>query len=286
VIVCVGDCVIDVVTHVHGPVLTASDTPATIRPRLGGSATNVAVAIAHDGAESARIVAAVGDDADGRWIDCELLRRGVEPFLQYVDRPTGRIVVLVDPTGERTMLTDRSAAGALSELPVHWSDNASMVHLPLYGWWAEPTKSTCAAAVHHAHRHNIPVTIDLSSVALLRSFGSRHAVHELVRAIEPTIVLANRSEADEVALADASLGGALVAIKDGPVAAVVMRNGQVTASLQPEPLTGPLDVTGAGDAFAAGLLQAWHRGANDLELLRAAHHRAARWITDRSTPVV
>jgi sugar/nucleoside kinase (ribokinase family) len=281
----VGDCVIDVVTHLHGPVLHASDTPATIRSRLGGSATNVAVAAAGLNGRSARIVAAVGNDPEGTWVCSELIRLGVQPCVQPVSKPTGRIVVLVDPEGERTMLTDRSAAGALSDLPSNWLDDASCVHLPLYGWWAEPTRSTCVEAVRQAHEHSVGVSIDLSSVALLRSLGSRSGVHQLLDAIAPSLVLANRSEADEIALDQAKLNGAVLVIKDGPNEAVVMRNGHVVAARRPESLDGSIDVTGAGDAFAAGCLGAWLDGFDDSELLGAGHRRAAQWIIGRSTPL-
>ena len=85
----------------HEPNVGA-DTPARIVRRRGGSAAAVAVAVVGAGGSARLICKAARDDRLVR----ELEAAGVEVFVQRCDR-TGSIVVLVDDSGERTMLTDR-----------------------------------------------------------------------------------------------------------------------------------------------------------------------------------
>lgn len=104
----VGDVIDDLLVRPHRPIRPATDTPATITPSPGGSGANAAVWLARAGVR-VRFVGRVGAADLAR--HAGLLRAaGVEPVLvPDPRRPTGSIVVLLDPDGERTMLTDRGA---------------------------------------------------------------------------------------------------------------------------------------------------------------------------------
>ena len=63
--------------------------------------------------------------------------------------------------------------------------------------------------------------------------------------------------------------------KDGPRAAVLSRRGEEDVLIHPPETLRTLDTTGAGDAFAGGLLAARLLGASWDEAVRAGHRSAS-----------
>ena len=124
----VGDLVEDVVVHLHEQVNVASDTRATVIRRRGGSAANVIAAACRAGGE-ARFIGQVGDDATGRNLTDSLRADGASVIVGRSGR-TGSIIVLLDPTGERTMLSDRAACTDLADPSPEWLDGLDTLHIP------------------------------------------------------------------------------------------------------------------------------------------------------------
>ncbi|MEO6570308.1 MAG: carbohydrate kinase family protein, partial [Ilumatobacteraceae bacterium] len=191
-----GDLVDDVVVHVLDPTNVASDTRAHIVRRRGGSAANVASSAARTGSGS-RFLGQVGDDAIGAVLLAELSAAGVD--VSHVVRvgTTGTIVVLVDPSGERTMLTDRRWCSSVGPPERSWLEGVDVLHVPLYSWQTAPLSDTATTLVRWAHESGIVVSIDLSSAAVLRDMGAV-AVRTLLGRLAPEIVFANTDEADEL----------------------------------------------------------------------------------------
>jgi len=110
-----GDLVDDIVVHLDGPVQLGSDTSSTIRRRRGGSAANFAATVCALG-HQARFLGQVGADAIGTMLVDELAATGVDVTAVQRGGTTGSIVVLVDDSGERHMLTDRGASALLGHV--------------------------------------------------------------------------------------------------------------------------------------------------------------------------
>jgi len=275
VLVAVGDLVEDVVVVLGGPVNAASDTSARISRRRGGSAANVAVAAAGQGG-SARFVGQVGVDAVAETLVADLAARGVDvAFVRRAGR-TATIVVLVDETGERTMLVDRGSARDLDGADGAWLDGASVLHLTLYSLLDEPIASTSRMLAVMAAEREIPVSVDVSSVALIAEAGPA-AVIELVASLHPAVVFANADEAAALGLSASGVPErlpAIVIVKRGAdPSSVHLRDGTVV-DVPSLPLDRPVDTTAAGDTFAAGFLT--HDGwRHDPVAACAAGHRAA-----------
>ena len=105
----VGDVMVDVLVQVRSAVAHASDTPSSILTSPGGSAANQAVWLSRAGALVA-LVACAGLDPFGDAAIAALETEGVDvSFIARVGRPTGTVVALVEPDGQRSMLTDRAA---------------------------------------------------------------------------------------------------------------------------------------------------------------------------------
>src|SRR5204862_344788 len=87
--------------------------PAQITTHPGGGGANVAARLAALGVPTL-LVARAGNDIAGRTAVAELRAEGVQTRVAIDPvRATGTVVVIVEPTGERTILPDRAGARRL-----------------------------------------------------------------------------------------------------------------------------------------------------------------------------
>lgn len=273
-----GDLVEDVVVDLDGPINIASDTAARITRRRGGSAANVAVTAARLGAR-ARFVGQIGDDAIGAALIAELAADGVDASHVRRSGRTATIVVLVDQLGERTMLVDQGSARQLDGVEPMWLDDADVLHLTLYSLLDEPIASTSRALAALAGERGVAVSVDVSSVALIEAAGPVEVL-SLVRDLEPGIVFANADEADVLGL-PAPVGNAAVVVKRGPDPCVVRTPEGVTVEVPAIAFDRQGDTTGAGDAFAAGVLAQPGWAGDLVEACRSGHLAAHALLTAR-----
>ncbi|REF00404.1 carbohydrate kinase family protein [Thermomonospora umbrina] len=270
----VGDVVTDVLALHGGPPRAGTDTEADIVVRPGGSAANTAAWAAALGAD-ARLLARVGADT-GAWHRGLLAQAGVRPLLRVdADHPTAVIIVMVDGSGERTMLTDRGAGGLLG--PGDWDDGlldgVGLLHLSGYALFTGPGRELARLASERARLRGVPISVDPASTGFLSGFGE----DRFLAATEGAAVLfPNRDEAAQLTglpgaeEAAARLSGRydLVVCKLGAEGAVAARGGRVVARVAATPARA-VDSTGAGDAFAAGFLAATLAGLGEGDAVAA-----------------
>ena len=175
-----------------------TDTPVRVFRSRGGSAATVAVYATIAGV-AARFVGQVGDDPLGQLVVSELEDAGVEALVKRSGR-TGSIVVLVDPTGERTMLPDRAAAMDLDAVPDGTLVGVCWLHVPAYSLVVEPLAATSISAINEAGLIGIPVSIDASSTGDLSRFGVDRFL-ELMTKLAPSLFFCNEEEADLLGVA-------------------------------------------------------------------------------------
>jgi ribokinase len=272
-IICLGDVMVDVLAVLPGPLAIGSDTPAAVTFRHGGAAANTAAWLAAIGARSV-FLGRVGDDAFGRDVVDTLVRQGVE-VLAGVDTEvqTGVCLVLVGPDGERTMVPSAGANDRLreSDLPMELFDPADHLHLSGYALLKDGARPTALAALDAALGAGAAVSVDAASAAPIRALGAQEFLGWLP---VQTLLIANRDEAavlsgcEDPWLAAAQLSRRFprVVVKCGSSGALVAAAGRVQEVAGAAAVV--IDSTGAGDAFAAGLLAALRRGA---DLREAAH---------------
>lgn len=282
-IIVVGDLVTDVLAVLAGPLSTGSDTPAGIRLTGGGQAANTAAWLSWHGAP-VTLVAAVGTDGAGRARVAELSAAGVQCAVsEHPDAPTGTVIVL-SHDGDRTMITDRGAnlrlGAADLDAALAAAPDAAHLHLSGYTLLDEVSRAAGRHALSAARARGLTTSVDAASAAPLRQVGAP-AFLDWVRGTD--LLLANADEAAVLAggrdpqsqareLAAAVAGQAVVKRgADGAVWAVPDAPPVVLAA-RPVPV---VDATGAGDAFAAGLLATWMRGSSPREALDRANELGA-----------
>lgn len=266
-LVAVGDLVEDVVVWHAGPTRFAADNPSVVHRVRGGSAANVAAFASS--LVPARFIGCVGADPAGDTLIAELTGRGVDVRAQRRGR-TGTIVVLVDDGGERTMYPDRGAAAELADVPAAWLAGAAFLHVPSYGFAAEPAATAVARLIAQARAAGVPVSLDASSTTVISSCGLARYL-DLVTGVRPAVFFANAREARLLDLTRPQFAQAVTVVKNGAEATTVTLPGETPRSVPVPAVPGARDSTGAGDAFAAGFLAALMRGAAPLAAARAGH---------------
>jgi sugar/nucleoside kinase (ribokinase family) len=285
-IVVLGDLMVDVVARLDGPVAVGSDSAARIEWGYGGSAANVAAWLVLAGAERPALVARVGDDAQGAAAVSDLTAAGVDVHCAVdEERRTGTCIVLVMPDGERSMLPDAGANDALQpeDLPDALLTRGDHLHVVGYALLREGSRAAARTAIERAKSTGMTVSVDPSSAALL-------SPQFLNLAEGADLLLPNADEATALTGAhDPAKAAKKLAKRFSEVVVKLGADGvlwtdgaeevQVPATSSP---AGDLDTTGAGDAFAAGLLANLMLGARPIEALTVACELAAKAVSTLS----
>lgn len=268
----VGDVMTDVIVKPEGPLVRGSDRRAAIQSRPGGSGANQAVWLGSMGTKVS-FVARVGAK-DKPHLEAYFKGFHVDPNLVAdPQKPSGVLVTIVDPDGERSFLTDRGANLALSpsDMPVWLLDETRLVLVSGYSLFAEGPRRAVQWLGEEARQRGIPIAIDAASVGFLREVG---IITFLDWTKGMSTLFANSDEAEALTGTDdlndqmIALGANFerVIIKRGARGAAVGNFRGVRMEL-PAPFVTVVDTTGAGDAFAAGFISAELAGADEAACL-------------------
>ncbi|WP_410669101.1 carbohydrate kinase family protein [Amycolatopsis sp. cmx-4-68] len=269
-IVVVGDAALDVIARHDKPLPHGGDARAKIRFTGGGSGANTALWLRSLDAETT-LVARIGDDPGGRLIKAELEAAGVRcAFAVDPEAPTCCVVVMVDGSGQRSMLADRGANQRFrpEDITPEVLSGASHLHLSGYVLLDPPSRAAGLAALAAAREHGLTTSVDPQAAAHITDPA---AFLDDVRGVD--LLMPNTEEL--VALtgsADPASAKELL----GTVGAVVVTAGLDGASWVdaggvtsvPAAEADCLDSTGAGDAFDAGVLTGWLAGESTVDVLR------------------
>jgi adenosine kinase len=252
----------------------------------GGSAANTIVGVASFGAQAA-FIGKVKDDELGRAFahDIRAARVAFDIAPAKAGPSTARCYIMVTPDGERTMNTFLGAAQDLKPADIDEAKvaSAAIVYLEGYLWDPPQAKEAFVKAAAIAHRASRKVALTLSDAFCVDRYRTEFL--GLIRKGTVDFMFANERElhslyetADFDTAVKALRGDAkLAVVTRSEKGCVVVTRGGVEA-VQAMPIERVVDVTGAGDLFAAGFLVGLARGRDHRTCARLGALAAAEVI--------
>ena len=232
----------------------------------GGSVANSIVGLSQLGNKVGFIGKVNEDDLGGKY-ENGLKKENVEYFYskKKEELPTGTCLILITPDSERTMCTFLGIAGKINEndVDVNAVKNSEITFLEGYLWDEGDPKKAFNKAIENSNKAAMSLS-DLFCV-------ERHKPHflDLVKN-KLDIIFANEQEAlsligtknfDEV-ISFAKQLGKIIVITRGEKGSIAIQKNEVVECNSKKDLK-IVDLTGAGDLFAAGFL---HGHVNNLSL--------------------
>ncbi len=273
--VTLGKLVADVVLRLDAELVRGGQVRVRRTTSAGGAPANVAAGLARLGVP-VRMAGWAGADPLADALLADLAGRGVEvSVVRRGNVPVG--TVLVHPDGERTLLADAGVGSlALADLRPDWFSGAAAVHLDGYDLLPGRWPDVVVAAAGRARDAGAAIALDVAAANRISAHGAEEYA-ALVRRVAPDVLLCNAHEAD--VLPDVPGLAPLVVIHAGAAPSRVV-TGTSELAVPVHPLReNAVDTTGAGDAFAAGLLAGWSRGLPVTQAVEAGHAAAATVIT-------
>lgn len=222
----------------------------------GGSACNTVKGIGKLGGQ-ARFVGKLGDDELGKLFETKLGESNVGPALFSSASPTGRVLSIVTPDAQRSMLTYLGASAETSpqEMTEKCFEGAAIVHIEGYLLFNE---ELIRAALKAAKLAGALVSLDLASFTVVEESKT---VLDSILDQYVDIILANEDEAkaltghdNETQALNALSGRAkLSVLKVGERGSRICHAGKIVR-IEPFGDGAIVDTTGAGDMWAAGFL--------------------------------
>ena len=263
-----GTLAVDRVVRLEAPLqIGGHQQGVALDDRCGGGAANAAVALARAGHHVA-LVSAVGDDGTGRMLLETLAAAGVDTVeVAVLPETTSNSLLLVDPAGERTIV------------------NLQRLHAPA------PERLLRLALDCVYVRSRAPGLTPLLAELAQRTTVVAHVPPCADGAVPAQVLVGSASDLDPSFLSDPYEAGQRVSggLADWTVVTrgadgATAHGHESTLHESARPVT-PIDTTGAGDCFAAGLV---HGLANGLSMARclalATAWGAAAVATDGSLP--
>lgn len=272
-VLCVGMPVRDLAFRVDGVPGRGSKIPADAFTEIaGGNALNASIGITRLGGR-ASLTGPMGDanETSSRYIFDKMAEEGIETkhLVHMPGLVTPISAIMIDPSGERTIVTFRD--------PALWKVRLPDPDILLRDCDAILTESRCAAFVTElcaaARRRNIPVVVDVDGVMSMRE-GLLTAASHLIfssEALQQTAGVANDAEALKVI---AGLSDAFLAGTRGPRGTLWLdQNGAFQET--PAFPVHTVDTLGAGDIFHGAFTVALTESQPMPEALRFASAAAA-----------
>jgi len=266
-----GSVALDEVLRVDGALRVSSHGCATrVGDRIGGGAAGVAIPLARLG-HRASIVAPVGRDAAGDRLIAELNEAGVDTdAVRRVPGESTRSVVLVDDAGERTILNLHRCAEP-----------------------TPPTRLLELGADCVYVRSRLPNLAPLLSRALSRARVVAHVPPCEAGERSAHVLVGSESDLPRSWLEGPFEAG--LAVAGSSLEHVVITRGSAGATAYarddarnvPAPQVSVADTTGAGDAFAAGLIHGLVSGVGmhrAVEVAVAWGAESTRWASSVLPP--
>lgn len=224
----------------------------------GGSGANTMIGVSMLGGNAA-YTGRVAEDEHGRLYADGLYAQKVRPCVGRAEGTTGVCFILVTPDAQRTMFTFLGIARELhpSDLDLEALRSSKYLYVTGYLWDTDSQKETVLTAMREARRAGVKVALSLSDpFCVSRNKEDFLAIiHEHVDLLignhEEAMMLTDTENPHDAirALAQYCDLAAVTLGADGSL----LREGDILHEIPAYAVT-PVDTTGAGDMYAAGIL--------------------------------
>jgi ribokinase len=269
-LVCVGQLTADTIVRLDRPLAVADQTTGAFTASVGGSAAVAAHNAALLGLCPVSFSGHVGLDHGGRDGLAQLRAAGVRAGALVRTPVCAHVLVMVDPTGERTMI---AAPGSppWEQLQV----DARPGDIVLFEGWHLFEDGPYAGLIRAVQEAGATVAVDVCSA----SRAADPAAHaRRLQALAPDVLLANAAEAAVLGLEPAD-GRSTLLVHRGPEATHVWVGGRLTRfAVEAREC---VDATGAGDTFAGALLATLAAGRPMAAAVAVAHAAAGAVVGTR-----
>ena len=247
----------------------------------GGSVANSIVGLSQLG-NNAGFIGKVSDDDLGQKYEDGLKKENVNYFYSKKKEvlPTGTCLILITPDSERTMCTFLGTAGKINEgdVDINSIKNSEITFLEGYLWDEGEPKSAFDKAIESSNK----VAMSLSDLFCVE----RHKPHflnlvknklDITFANEQEITsLINAKNFEEV-ISYAKQLEKIIVITRGEKGSIAIHNNDITECDSKKNLE-VVDLTGAGDLFAAGFLHGYIRNLGTKESLKKGTELSSKII--------
>jgi len=226
----------------------------------GGSVANSIVGLSQLG-NQVGFIGKVSDDEFGRRYEEGLKKENVEYFYSKKNEelPTGTCLILVTPDSERTMCTFLGTAGKINEHDIN-SDaikKSEIIFLEGYLWDEGEPKKAFNKAINNANRvamslsdqfcvdRHKPHFLELVKNKLDITFANEQEIKSLIEAKDFQEVIDFSKQLNKLIVITRGEKGAIAIQGEEVIETEILQNLKI------------LDLTGAGDLFAAGFLHGY-----------------------------
>jgi len=247
----------------------------------GGSVANSIVALSQLG-NDVGFIGKVNDDNLGQKYEEGLIKEKVRYFYnkKVEISPTGTCLILITPDAERTMVTYLGIAGRIGENDINKNavKKSEMIFLEGYLWDEGEPKTAFNTALSISNKKAMSLSdqfcverhkdnfLDLVQNKLDITFANEQEIKSLI----------NTNNFEEVISFGKQLGKLLV-ITRGEKGSIAIKDNEII-ECKSESNLKIIDLTGAGDLFAAGFLHGSINGFSTLESLKKGTEMSSKII--------
>jgi sugar/nucleoside kinase (ribokinase family) len=234
-----------------------------VKTTPGDSTANTIVGASNLGAKTSYI-GKIGEDVHGKMFDESLTKENVISLLKSSKVHTGKVIALITPDSQRTMVVNLGASKELDEEDIDEEDikNSNIFHVTGYQLEEPKLKAASMKALKVAKQNGVKISIDLADFNLVKR--NLDFLKEVIEEYAD-IVFANEDEAEaftdmlpEEALREISNHCDIAVVKIGSEGSMIKKGDEIINI--PSFKVKAVDTTGAGDMYAAGFLYGLSKG--------------------------
>ena len=226
----------------------------------GGSVANSIVGLSQLG-NKVGFIGKVSDDELGQKYEKGLIRENVEYFYnkKKEDIPTGTCLILITPDSERTMCTFLGTAGKVNKTDINISaiKNSQITFLEGYLWDEGEPKEAFNEAIKHSNKIAMSLSDKFCVDRHKKSFLQlvKHKLDITFANEQEILELIDAKSFEEAVSFGKELNKTLVITRSDKGSVAISQNQVIECASQKD--LKIVDLTGAGDLFAAGFLHGY-----------------------------